>query len=289
LGISYKPGSFKLLLDQQRKDFYQPYPKGFRAFGTGFKSDTHEVVTTGLEKLNISGSSQFSEIQLHNILNKIKLENTHITNLYIVDLRQESHGFINELPFRFHKEGNTINIDVPFEEIQKLEYNVINKLSTHKILEIYAHTKDDAHPLGPIAYKFKPEKLHTEREIVENSHHSFNPLGMNIEYKRLHVRDHHHVHPEEGNNFLEFIKTIDLNNTWIHFHCAGGKGRTTSFMAMLDILENGKDISFEEILMRHHYFNGSELLKPNPEYPSGIVRLNYLRNFYDTYASANVR
>ncbi len=49
---------------------------------------------SGLNTLNISGSKQFSEQNLPLIISNIKTS----LPITVVDLRQESHGFINGLP-----------------------------------------------------------------------------------------------------------------------------------------------------------------------------------------------
>ena len=47
--------------------------------------------TTGLENLNISGSSQFTSLSFLNLKKNINTKN----EFWDIDLRQESHGFIN--------------------------------------------------------------------------------------------------------------------------------------------------------------------------------------------------
>lgn len=60
----------------------------------------------GLETLNTSGSQQFSKDNL-DILTK-SIDST--LPILIIDLRQESHGFVNECPISFANEQNDANL-----------------------------------------------------------------------------------------------------------------------------------------------------------------------------------
>ena len=70
-------------------------PKEFRKT-TDLESinDNKSLKLIGLDKLNISGSQQFSE---YNLPLLIKAIDTSLP-ITVVDLRQESHGFINGFP-----------------------------------------------------------------------------------------------------------------------------------------------------------------------------------------------
>ena len=78
----------------------------------------------GLENLNISGSQQFSKMNLPLLLKAID------TNLPIIDfdLRQESHGFINGIPISFENEHNNANKGLSNEQVLKKEKNQLDSI-----------------------------------------------------------------------------------------------------------------------------------------------------------------
>ena len=64
----------------------------------------------------------------------------------------------------------------------------------------------------------------------------------------------------------------------LHFHCDAGEGRTTTFMALYQIM-NSSNLSLEQILS-YQYNIGGIILTDNK------VRLDFLEEFYN-YVSKN--
>lgn len=73
----------------------------------------------------------------------------------------------------------------------------------------------------------------------------------------------------------------------IFFHCDHGKGRTTTFLTLLDIFHNAQDLSLEDIIKRQFILGGvdlSDLRKWNNgtwEIKSLRSRFNLVSSFYD--------
>jgi hypothetical protein len=63
----------------------------------------------GPAALNISGSCQFSQAQLQNLVSRIGRHGTF--SVYLVDLRQESHVFINGTPVSWYAANDWANVD----------------------------------------------------------------------------------------------------------------------------------------------------------------------------------
>jgi hypothetical protein len=49
-------------------------------------------------------------------------------------------------------------------------------------------------------------------------------------------------------------------NTWVHFHCHHGKGRTSMMLVMLDIIKNAPTVSLQDIVKRQHLLGSENLL-----------------------------
>ena len=57
------------------------------------------------------------------------------------------------------------------------------------------------------------------------------------------------------NYFMDIVKN-NPENTWFHFHCKAGVGRTTTFMIMYDIIKNGNEVSLHDIIGRQLLLSG---------------------------------
>lgn len=264
------------MLDQEVQNFFQDLPKNSRFLGKKLEKNTSNksLNLTGLEKLNISGSAQFTAHQLGNIFTKTLNLKPQVKKIYVIDLRQESHGFLGNLPFRFYAKDNAINKDIPLEKIDDLEDSELSKLENLESMEIYL--KDtSANPLTA-----EPRDIKTEKEIVEYYKNFLALKNIEVEYVRFHLQDHHFVHDDEMHKLKELLSSIDFKDTWIHFHCAGGKGRTTSFMIMTDMFFNKRNIPFEQYLMRHSYIGGSDFIEKKKS-PKADTRYDDLLEFYN--------
>lgn len=110
-----------------------------------------------------------------------------------------------------------------------------------------------------------------------------------ISYLRLHVTDHCPPDDDVARMFLGMLGSVAAT-TWTHFHCHGGDGRTTTFLAMYDMLSVAKarpPIAWPPDL---GYFRNRQLqlfhydLKPNPslkrwQAPQSEARWRRLESF----------
>ena len=80
----------------------------------------------------------------------------------------------------------------------------------------------------------------TEQDLVE---------GEGFHYLRLGCSDHSWPEPEAVDTFIAFAQALDMDNSWLHFHCHAGKSRAGIFMAIYDMMKN-PEVSFEDIVLR---------------------------------------
>lgn len=188
----------------------------------------------GLVNLNISGGAQFSENSL--ILTKQSIGST--MPIIIVDLRQESHGFINGIAVCWIDNHNKANKGLTKEAVLFDENTRLQSILLNKPISIGDKT-------------LIPKKLESEEKLVR-SH------GMS--YKRIPITDKGLPNNDMIDYFIEFVNSL-LPNTWLHFHCKGGKGRTTTFMVMYDMMKNAKNVSLQDIMNRQVLLGGRDLLR----------------------------
>ena len=121
----------------------------------------------------------------------------------------------------------------------------------------------------------------TERETVE---------AAGASYVRITVADH--ARPDDGavDRFIAAVRTLPADG-WVFFHCRAGRGRTTTFMALYDMLRNARQVSLEDIAKRQELLgNDYDVLQPadagTAKAPYVADRIAFVRAFYD-YAKAN--
>lgn len=72
-----------------------------------------------------------------------------------------------------------------------------------------------------------------------------------------------------GSKFISSDQAIDEivslfenlpKDTWVHFHCHYGKGRTSMMLVMFDIMKNAPQVSLKDIVRRQHLLGSEDLL-----------------------------
>ena len=106
----------------------------------------------------------------------------------------------------------------------------------------------------------------TEQQVVE---------GLGLQYLRLPTTDHVRPRDSEVEEFVRIAAKL-TRDTWLHFHCRGGDGRTTTFMVMHDTMCNAPAVAVDYIVRRQHLVGGADLDKPvkpaSYVYPFAIER-----------------
>ena len=195
------------------------------------------------EQIKISGSAQPSLTNL-----SFFSQDTYSGRVLLIDLRREFHGFY---------EGKPISWTLGFDPCSQdsFQYNLgISK-------ELLENQEE----------KFLTEQqVQSERELILNS-------NIPIEYIRIPVTNHHHPDEKDIDYFIKLIKNLSSSD-WVHFHCAKGKGRTTTFMCMTDMIYHSHLFSVEEILQRQYAIGGVNLADLKD--PPSIKRFAFLRLFH---------
>lgn len=200
--------------------------------------------------LNISGSAQFTKDQLLNLKNSINKD-----NICIVDLRQESHGMINDLAISFLNPYKDLNNGFTTEQTIKAENSLLNKIKIGNTIQLYKHT-------GIFIKDITVDFISNESQLVTEA---------DMQYKRFAVKDNSAPTPDIVDEFVEFIKNKP-DDIHLHFHCDAGKGRTTSFMVMYQAMKNNSNLTLEQLLSYQYNIGGVNLHDNNIQY-------NFLEDF----------
>jgi protein tyrosine phosphatase (PTP) superfamily phosphohydrolase (DUF442 family) len=200
-----------------------------------------EVKQEGLLNLKLSGSAAITKLMLTEI--KAMVGDHH--QILICDLRREPHAVANDHSVTWTIPNNWLNIDRPLHEAIQDEDAKIQELRSVKPEKLIAvlHKDYKKELRRPEQKALLDPILHSEKELVE-SH------GM--QYVRFGVSDHLRPNDGEVDRFVEVMRKIP-QDTWVHMHCKGGQGRTTTFMVLYDILRNGDQVSLRDIVERQKH------------------------------------
>lgn len=262
-------GSLKLILDQTEelgafRKINDPYPEDKNFTG-------HYPTRDGLDQLHYSASAQFSEAGLNELQEKLAQK-----DLIIIDLRRESHGFINGLPVSWMNiQNGWSNLDLNTEAISEEEKALLKAAQKEEHVVINKVVKEEGNKeLIPMPTTVK--RTSTERNLTAK---------LGIGYVRIPICDHKRPLDEEIDTFISFYRTKP-ETSWVHFHCKGGSGRTTTLLVMVDMMHNAKQLSFDTIMDRQMLINEKNFLVASTPIAKQFFaefeeRRLFLREFYN--------
>ncbi|EES48869.1 phytase [Clostridium botulinum] len=237
-------------------------PSNFRTTSnlTNIKNNS-SLNLKGLETLNTSGSQQFSKDNL-DILTK-SIDST--LPILVIDLRQESHGFVNEFPISFANEKNDANLGLSKSAVTFTEKKDLKSIKLNTPLTFYKHPEINV----------VPKEVLSEKQLTKS---------YSLNYSRVPVTDTKLPTNEMVDCFINIVKECSKEN-WLHFHCKAGFGRTTTFMIMYDMIKNYNNATYDEIIKRQFAlanFDEKEIIEL-----SSSDRINFLNQFYNYCKDVN--
>lgn len=261
-----------------------------RHFRTVEDSIAQKVDLSGYKDLRMSESGQFSENEWKAVLQTLgqKYE-VNPDQIYVIDLREEPHFFINDFSVtlgndqikdeyrRFEKfEG------VDPLSVEKFEKALTKHLKTKQDLPIYKFVKKPTHQKTGDKVILQIDMVETEKNLIEKS---------GAHYVRLSVTDDHRPTDPLIDSFLIFLETLP-NDAWLHFHCLGGSGRTSSFALIFDMVRNGQKVPLDTLIERNVDFGGAKKLfdlssEKAIGMEDGLARRDFLLKFYDYVRDKN--
>ncbi len=260
------------VLKVDRQDISQ-LPRNFRITNDPFKGTLKDGTVpsrVGMDKVRASASSIFSEKEFEQVLAKLPVPSK---NVIVLDLRQESHGYLNGTAVSWFLPNNWGNDGKNLEEVTKIERAQLDKALASSPTTVYNF--DDKKNVLTTSYQMDVKSVRTEEEMVK---------AHGAGYYRLALSDHFRPDDTEVDKFIEWYKKLP-KDAWLHIHCFAGMGRTTVFMNMVDILQNAKKVSFDDIVGRQGLVGIVDLRdidgKLNWKRKAYIERLQFTKHFYE--------
>ena len=232
------------------------------------------VCLDGMDKLNSSGSRQFDAPQMVTAFGKDNAGG----KVTIVDLRQESHGFINGRAVSWYAEKDWANVGFSPEAVVQVESELLDKIRDQGSVAIgQIKTDADGKPAVVTSVPVDIQTVTTEAELAAS-------LGLG--YQRFPVTDHAKPLDDVVELFVAFTRNFPVTSQ-VHFHCHGGDGRTTTFLVLYDIVRSRSipTAALADILNRQELISGYDLTKLPAEtswkYQCAANRIALIRNFFD--------
>lgn len=220
------PSNFRTCLNEFRK----------RSAVPGYDPD-FVPTRKGLDDLKVSASSDFSSSELDALIAEIR--KVHDGPIAVVDLRNETHGLLNGNHLSLYGKQNWDNIGLTREQIVEAEKEIIHG-TVGKQIETGGTSP------GGRTTKMDVTSAETEEEACAK---------RGIGYFRLTVLDHCFSDPRSIDDFIAFVQALP-KDTWLHFHCQAGMGRTNMYLVFYDFLRN-PDVPEKDIIYRHFNLGGN--------------------------------
>lgn len=237
-------------------------PNEYRAASKGkYKRAPNDIYPSqeGLKDLRISGSSFFSKNEFKELLKKIPASPQ---NIVVLDLRNESHGYINDHAVSWYSRYKTFNKGLTAQQVDVREKGLLEAVKEAGVADIAVQAKDKG-----VVFKasIKVDSVMTEKEFVES---------MGVKYFRIPIMDYSAPTRDNIDRFVEFYKNLP-EQTWIHAHCEAGVGRTTITLSMVDMLHNADKLSYDEIMTRQVLMGGQDVRKSAEKATDAYKKANY--------------
>jgi hypothetical protein len=181
-----------------------------------------------------SGSRQLDQAKLTSRLQKIA---THFKPalLFLVDLRQESHVFANGRAVSWYADRDWANVGRSESWILENETKQIKRLTALPSTQIFCTHVLENGDVMPTGYsEVSVKSASTEFDVAQNM-----KLACPLIYFRIPVTDHCMPDRVAEEKFVELSRYLyrqPPSSIWVHFHCHGGDGRTTTSLAMYDMV-----------------------------------------------------
>lgn len=249
-------------------------PENFRKAKDAFKwpaPDGKLPSREGLDALRLSGSRFFSQPEFSRMLRQLPAQ-----DVVIVDLRGESHGFLNGNGMSWYSAYKRANFGKSSAQVEAIERQQLLTTANHTVAVAKLGKDKAVVSTAPLAVR----QVMTERELA---------ALYGVKYQRIAVSDYTPPTHANVDEFLALYKTLP-SNAWIHMHCEAGEGRTTTFMAMVDMLHNAGRVSYDDIMARQWLLGGQDIRTATSDDPwkqeAYQARAAFTRHFYE-YVKAN--
>ena len=233
------------ILKYDRPAAVSEMPANFRTAQSQYKTAKDGIYPSreGLDNLRQSGSSFFSKNEFKELLKHVPAK-----DLVVIDLRNESHGYINDDGISWYSRYKTFNKGQSAKEIDRREKSMLETAKMNQDVDVATLDKHKDIASQKVEHV---NSVQTEEQFVKS---------MGVKYYRVPVMDYSAPTPANVDEFLAIYKKLP-KNAWIHVHCEAGVGRTTIFLSLMDMIKNADKLSYDDIMTREVLLGGQDVRK----------------------------
>lgn len=222
----YRTGSY-LIYDFPDEDECPGNPPGKDNFRSALKLALHPYRASGIHELDYP--------ELLAVLGKIP-QPARAGKLSLVDLREETHGFLGNRAVSWYADNDFSNVGYPpdwIREEEKYRLALMNQFATVAVFCVARDSSDNRaqERMRPTGYRLVDVAMARTEEKAFDNHKIGN---FTVNYVRIPVTDHC-APTDAAIDRLRDLANGVTSNDWVHFHCHGGDGRTTTFLALYDM------------------------------------------------------
>jgi hypothetical protein len=273
LALAAEPAPGVQVLKFDRVAGVADMPDNFRTMQSEFKRAKGDAYPSraGLDKLRVSGSSSFAKNEFRKMLPKIPAA---AKDIIVLDLRDESHGYINEHEVSWYSRYKTYNKGLDAASVEQRETALLHQAKAAGQVAIATQAKDKS---SVMETPIQVASVMTEKEFVE---------AQGAGYYRIPMMDYSAPTRANIDQFVAFYKQLPPT-AWIHAHCEAGVGRTTIMLSMLDMIHNAGQLSYDEIMTREVLLGGQDVRESAAGTKDAYKKANYpkralfTQHFYD--------
>lgn len=222
----------------------------------------------GYAATRMAGSAQFNARQLKQV-REIN------PNLVIVDLRMEAHFLVDDdIATSFYCPRNWDRLLVKDPQVlRERELEDVAMLASQQPRGIRIGNKASTAKCAPLV---RFTQIRTEAELT---------ASLGLRYHRFYIADHSRPRDDQIDTIVQWLRAHEDDH--VLMHCNAGKGRTTTFMIMRDMLRNAKALPLHDLLMRNYIYSAYNMEAMIEErrgsYQEGLrrERLAFLYAFYE--------
>lgn len=268
-----EPAEGVQILKYDRPANVSEMPDNFRTAQSQYKESKTGVYPsrTGLNDLRMSGSSFFAKNELKNVIKNIP---TNKKNIIVLDLRNESHGYINDDGISWYSRYKTYNKGLTAKQVEQREKKLLDDAKNNGAVNIA--TLDKKKSIASVK-QVTVNSVQTEKDYVKS---------LGLKYYRIPIMDYSAPTRANIDQFVDFYKHLS-KDAWIHDHCEAGVGRTTIVLSMIDMIHNAGHMSYDDIMTREVLLGGQDVRYSAQTTKDAYKKANYpkraafTKHFYD--------
>ena len=256
-------------------------PRNYRATSDVSKLDGNKALSTGLDKLQASASGQFSAKGLAALLQRVPGGRPVV----VLDLRQESHGFVGGTAVSWFGVRNAANNGKSGDQISRDESDLLAGLTGHTTITVKEVTS-----------KSSDRAIEDSKDVqlpvdgVRNEEDLVRAAGAN--YVRVYAVDYMPFTNDEVDQLVAFLAEPAGRQLAPYPLRSRRRPHDLQALALFDMLENVGTVSLKNIVDRQHDLGGTAMLsvssKTSWRKDAAIARAKLVRRFY-MYAKEHPR